>query len=247
MTDVKEKEKKFDEQQQRAVARLEANQDALVKFAGNSMLMNPAVFEQAQRGAALFAASTLVPDHFQGNQSNCFIAIELADRLGVAPFALMQKLYVVGGKPSMEAQLVIGLMNTRGPFTGPVEWRFSGEGETRECTAFAVHEKTGKTCEATVTWDMVVKEGWLNKAGSKWKSMPDQMFQYRSAAFLARLHCPEVTMGLTTLDEAEDIHGEVIEAKYTPISDDEPTNNADVPMGDAPKDDSRERLQGETP
>ncbi len=237
MTDVKDKAKEYSEEQKRALATREANQQALVQSGGDSMLMNPAVFEQAQRVAAIYADSDLVPDHFQKKPSNVFVALELAERLGVNPFMLMQRLYVVYGKPGMEAQLVIALMNTRGPFTGPVQWVFKGEGKARSCTAFATHRKTGKTCEATVDWDMVVKEGWYDKKGSKWKTMPNQMFQYRSAAFLARLHCPEVMMGLSTTDEIEDVHGEVLQAVLEPMPDDD---NADVPEFTAPKDDSRE-------
>ena len=41
------------------------------------------------------------------------------------------------------------------------------------------------------------------------RSMPDIMFQYRSAAFLGRLYCPEVILGLSTNDELQDM-GEIV-------------------------------------
>jgi len=56
-----------------------------------------------------------------------------------------------------------------------------------------------------VTWAMVEAEGWASKAGSKWKSIPDLMFRYRSAMFLARLYCPEVLLGMHSVDELHDI------------------------------------------
>lgn len=230
MTDLKEKEKQYTEEQKAAqktaLAVQVANRDFMVQAAGNSILMNPAYFDQAQRVAKIYADSDLVPDHFQRKTSNVFVALELAERLGVNPFMLMQNLYVVHGKPGMEAKLVIALINQRGPFTGPVQWKFSGEGDTRACTAFATLRATGKTVESTVDWDMVVKEGWLDKKGSKWKTMPTQMFQYRSAAFLARLYCPEVTLGIQTVDETEDA-GNIITATIEP-------ENADVPAFESP-------------
>ena len=51
---------------------------------------------------------------------------------------------------------------------------------------------------------MAKEEGWLNKAGSKWKTMPELMLRYRAAAFFSRLYCPEITMGMHTVEEIQD-------------------------------------------
>lgn len=165
-------------------------------------------FAQMQRVATLFSQSKLVPEHFRGDMPSCFVGIQMAVRLGVDPFMMLQNTYVVHGRPGMEAKLVIALINQRGPFEGPIQWTFKGTGKGRSCTAWAVHKKTGQKCEATVSWEMAEAEGWTKKTGSKWLTIPDQMFQYRSAAFLGRLYCPEVLMGLPTLDELHDITAE---------------------------------------
>ena len=47
----------------------------------------------------------------------------------------------------------------------------------------------------------------MNKNGSKWKTMPEQMLKYRAAAFFARTECPEVLMGFQTAEETEDVYG----------------------------------------
>ena len=49
------------------------------------------------------------------------------------------------------------------------------------------------------------KEGWTDKSGSKWNTMPGQMLRYRAAAFWQRVYCPEIAMGLMTSEEYEDI------------------------------------------
>ena len=54
---------------------------------------------------------------------------------------------------------------------------------------------------------MVKGEGWLDKSGSKWKTMPEQMFTYRAASFFARKYCPDVLMGLQTVEEVRDVSG----------------------------------------
>jgi hypothetical protein len=54
---------------------------------------------------------------------------------------------------------------------------------------------------------MAQKEGWLNKPGSKWQTMPVQMMMYRAAAFFARAHCSDILLGLPTYEEVQDVRG----------------------------------------
>ena len=53
--------------------------------------------------------------------------------------------------------------------------------------------------------EMAKQEGWIDKTGSKWKTMPELMLKYRAAAFFGRLYCPEIMMGLYSADETIDI------------------------------------------
>src|SRR5690606_30257447 len=48
--------------------------------------------------------------------------------------------------------------------------------------------------------------GWSSKNGSKWKTMPDQMFVYRAAAFWQRAYAPDLGMGLQTQEEIHDVY-----------------------------------------
>ena len=170
-----------------------------------AMLLDSDKFSHLQRVAGMYANSSLVPTHYQNNMPNCAIAMQMAMRLNVDPFMFMQKTYIIQGKLGMEAQLAIALVNSRGPFTGPIQYKMEGDGRNRSCTAYATHKVTGEVCSATVPWAMVEAEGWSKKSGSKWQTMPDMMFWYRAATFLARLYCPEVLMGMATTDELEDI------------------------------------------
>jgi hypothetical protein len=56
---------------------------------------------------------------------------------------------------------------------------------------------------------MVEAEGWNKKPGSKWLTMPEQMFLYRAGAFLVRVYAPEIAMGLPTIEELRDVLTEV--------------------------------------
>lgn len=56
-----------------------------------------------------------------------------------------------------------------------------------------------------VSIELAIKEGWYQRNGSKWQTMPDQMMVYRSAAFFGRVYAPELLLGLPSSDELEDM------------------------------------------
>ena len=148
------------------------------------------MLENAFRAAKFLASSVIVPEQtYRNHPENCLIAIDMANRLGLSPLTVMQNLYIVKGKPGWSGQFCIAAVNNSRRFT-PLEFV---TGEDGSCYAKATDLKTGRVCCGTViTWDMVKAEGWLNKTGSKWATMPQQMFMYRAAAFFARVFCPEV-------------------------------------------------------
>lgn len=176
-------------------------------------LLDTAKFEHVWRVAQMYAKSKLVPEQFRNAPEDCFIALQMSVRLGVDPFMFMQKTYVVHGKPGMEAQLAIALVNARGPFKGAIQWKLEGQGDTRQATAFAVHKETNEVCSCTVSMAIAKAEGWISKSGSKWVTMPDQMLRYRSASWLCKLYAPECLMGMQMADEIEDVGPERVQVQ----------------------------------
>ncbi len=170
-----------------------------------TLSLAPTNMQEALQAAEMYANSSLVPERFQGKRDDCFVAIQLAARQGVDPTMLMQNSYVVHGTPGIAGKYAIALMNAKGPFRGGVRFTYERDdkGAPTACTAHAIHRETGERCESRVGMEMVVAEGWIKN--TKWKSMPEQMLAYRSGAFLARLYCPEVLMGMQTVEELQDV------------------------------------------
>lgn len=168
-------------------------------------------FNQLWRIASGFARSTMVPEHFQGKPDNCFIAVQMAMRLGVDPFMFMQKCYIVHGKPGIEAQLAIALVNTSGIFRDALDYEIEGTDARKDdyrVRVVACRKSTGKDVAGPwVDWPLVRGEEWDKKKGSKWVTMPGLMFMYRAAMFFARMHCPERLMGMSTVEELFDADG----------------------------------------
>ena len=165
-------------------------------------------FELIQRKAKAYQISSVVPDTFKGNIGNCIIALEMAERMRMNPFMIMQNLYIIHGKPSFSSSFIIACINACGRFT-PLRFKFSGvKGQPdRKCIAYCNDEKTGELLESIeISLSMANAEGWSTKKGSKWVTMPDLMLQYRAAAFFGRAYAPEALMGLYSVDEQHDIN-----------------------------------------
>ena len=164
-------------------------------------------FEDAQRIAKALASSTLIPPQFQGQQgfANCLVALEIANRMRMSPFQVMQNLHIIHGRPSWSSQFIIGLINGCGRFS-PLRYDVTGQGDALACTCVATELASSNDLRGpTVTMAMAKKEGWATKSGSKWLTLPDLMIRYRAAAFWGRLYIPELLVGIQTQEEVVDI------------------------------------------
>lgn len=166
-------------------------------------------FIMAMQMAKALAESTVVPNIYHGNPSNCLIAIEQAQRLNVSPLMVMQNLYVIQGRPSWSSKFLIAAINNSGKYDMELQFEEIKDknGKPFSCTAWTT--KDGRRIEGmTVDMDMAQAEGWLTKNGSKWKTMPQLMLRYRAASFFSSLNCPELTLGLYTSEEVRDMGSE---------------------------------------
>lgn len=163
-------------------------------------------FDHAQRVAKMLSSSNLIPEAYRGNIQNTMIALEMANRIGASPLMVMQNLYIVQGKPSWSSSFIIASLNSCKRFS-PIRFIMKGEKDDYGCEAWAFDLMTkDKLKGPKVDWTMVKAEGWLAKAGSKWKTMPELMFRYRAAAFFGRLYAPDILMGMQTAEEVADVH-----------------------------------------
>lgn len=169
-------------------------------------------FALAIRKARAITSSTLVPENYRGenNLANAMIALEVAERIGAAPLLVMQNLYVVHGRPGWSSTFLIATVNGCGRFT-PLRFEVQGtdpEKDDYRVRAVARDRESDEVLNGTwITWKMVKAEGWEKKTGSKWKTMPEQMFMYRAAAFWTRMYAPELSLGIHTADEVNDTYG----------------------------------------
>jgi len=161
---------------------------------------------------------------------NCMVALDLAQRMNASPLQVMQNLHVIEGRPSWGSPFIIALINNSGQYAHNLRFAFEWLDEVdakqitfewvnnqkhevvktvriknARCVAWTTDKAGTRIESAPVTLEMAVQEGWYTRNGSKWKTMPQTMAQYRAAAFFGRTYNPELLMGLPTAEELHDI------------------------------------------
>lgn len=171
-----------------------------------SLLMDVPKFEHMCRVGKMLALSPLFPQHLRGGSieqgtANAVLVLNMANRLNEDPLSVAQNIYFVGGRPGWNTTYMIAKANQHGVFRDPIDWDIKGKGDTLSATAVGILSGTGKRVQVTCDMEMAKKEGWTKN--SKYQSIPEQMLRYRSAAFLIRLYCPEVMIGVPSAIEIE--------------------------------------------
>lgn len=154
------------------------------------------IYSQFLKMAESLSKTELVPQSYRNKPESCLLAIDLARQIGCkSPFYVMQNLFMIQGKPSWSGQYCAALV--RANFSNvKIQWKGKDEEEGYGCRITALDSNNNECLGTWVTMKMAKAEGWLDKAGSKWKTMPLQMLQYRAFSFFARIHCPEKLLGL---------------------------------------------------
>lgn len=83
-----------------------------------------------------------------------------------------------------------------------------------ECVAYTTAKGSDQVLESSpVSIRLAVQEGWYTKNGSKWQTMTKQMLMYRAASFWTSAYAPELSMGMRTVEEEQDIYTDFEEIK----------------------------------
>lgn len=171
------------------------------------VFQNAESFALAQRMAQALSASDLVPTQYKGSVSNCLVAIEMAGRVGASVLMVAQNLNVIHGRPSWSAPFILAAIRASGKWKDDDLIYTGTEGtDLRGCQFKATEAATGRVRTGPViTIKMAKAEGWYSRERSKWPNMPDVMLSYRAVSFWSRLFAGDITMGMLTTDEMQEI------------------------------------------
>ena len=198
-------ETKVEEKKAEVATQTQGRVNRIADFSNGGVFISSDSFTLARQMAQAMSASTIVPPNFQKSEANCMVAISQAQRLGVDPFVVMNNMYMIQGKITWKSEFIIAMINASGKFDTELQYEEEEkDGKPYACTAFTFKDGR-KITGIRVTMDMADKEGWTKKNGTKWATLPQLMLRYRASVFFARFNAPELTSGLYTKEEGEDV------------------------------------------
>jgi len=164
-------------------------------------------FKKKWNMATAIATSALIPTTYRGKVADVMIAMELSEQMGMSLFTVTQNLDIIHGKTGWKSTFIIATINSCGRYSSKLQFEWKGKiGESQwGCRAYVVQKDKSKLFGSWIDIAMATKEGWIDKKGSKWVTMPEQMLQYRAASFFGRLYVPDLLMGLQAIDEVIDV------------------------------------------
>lgn len=169
-------------------------------FGSLGVLDDKTTFEHRWRVAQVFAHSSLCP---LNKPEDTFLALNVAARMSEDPLVVMQNIFFVSGRPGWSSQYMIARANSSGRLSSEIDWTVEGDGDSLAVIAHAKRVNGSEIRSPKISMAMAHAEGWTKNP--KYKSMPELMLRYRSAAFLIRLYMPEVMLGMQTAEEIEDV------------------------------------------
>ena len=168
----------------------------------------PTSMGEAMEIAKLMAGGNFVPKHLRGAPGDCLAVVMQSARWGMDPFAVGNKTYFVNDRMAYEAQLVNAVVNSSNVLDGRLKVEWSGEGNSLKCLV-----------SGRIKGDPDIKTREVKLANIKtrnsplWQSDPEQQIAYFATRAWARLHAPEVLLGVYTPDEIESIPGNRVDAE----------------------------------
>ncbi|EPC3803824.1 RecT family recombinase [Enterobacter ludwigii] len=173
-------------------------------------IFSPEGMNQLVRFAELMSQSkATVPQHLAGKPADCLAVTMQAAQWGMNPFAVAQKTHVVNGTLGYEAQLVNAVVSSSNLLATRLNYRWDGDWSK-------VNGKTDKSPSLTVTvWATLKGESApreltisMAQAGVRnsplWEQDPRQQLAYLCVKRWARLHSPDVLLGVYTPDELQE-------------------------------------------
>ena len=177
----------------------------------SNLVLDPAAMQNMVAFADFMCKAVItVPKHLQGNSGDCLAVTMQAMQWGMNPFAVAQKTHLVNGNLGYEAQLVNAVIIAKAPIIGRPNFEWYGDWSKvngKECKAYDIGVRTWVTIKGESeprVLDVSFAQVGTVRNSPLWVNDPKQQIAYLATKKLARLHFPDVILGVYTEDELQD-------------------------------------------
>lgn len=178
-----------------------ATRPAPMMAGGKVHAIVPQSMEEVWRLAGAVVDAGMAPEGMK-TREQVTIAMMHGLEVGLTPLAAIQRIAVIGGRPTIWGDAVVGLV--RG--SGLVEWikeTVTGEGDKRTATCEAKRKGEPESIARKFSVAEAKAANLWNKKGP-WQQYPDRMLSMRARAFCLRDGFADVLGGLYLREEIED-------------------------------------------
>lgn len=177
----------------------------------SNLVLDPAAMQNMVAFADFMCKAVItVPKHLQGNSGDCLAVTMQAMQWGMNPFAVAQKTHLVNGNLGYEAQLVNAVIIARAPIIGRPNYDWYGDWSKVDGKTNKAHD-VGVRVWVTIkgetdprVLDISMAQVGTVRNSPNWANDPKQQIAYLAVKKLARLHFPDVILGVYTDDELLD-------------------------------------------
>jgi len=162
-----------------------------------SLAIVPRSVGEAEQLANTLSRSALIPADLRNKPGDVLLILLTGAELGLGPTAALRGIYCVKGRPTISAQMMVGLVQASPAceFFRLVE--STAERATYEC------KRKGDPKPTTITWTIEQAKSAGLLSNGTWKAYPAEMLRARCASALARAAFPGEILGLYSKEEIE--------------------------------------------
>ena len=159
----------------------------------------PANLDQALQLANRLADSNLLPKALQKRPSDVLVVMMMGRDLGLTPMQALRQVHVIEGRPSMSAEMMVALCLQR-----PDVCEFFSLVESTDAKAtYKTKRKGAEPVSMSYTIEQASKAKLTGK--QNWQNHTAAMLRARASSSLARVVYPDLTNGILSEDEADEI------------------------------------------
>lgn len=159
----------------------------------------PENLDQALALATRLAESNLLPKALQKRPSDVLVVMMMGRDLGLTSMQSLRQVHVIEGRPSMSAEMMVALCLQR-----PDVCEFFSLVESSDSKAtYRTKRKGAEPVSMSYTIEQAAKAKLVGK--QNWQNHTAAMLRARASSSLARVVYPDLTNGILSEDEADEI------------------------------------------
>lgn len=161
-----------------------------------ALALVPSTLDGAMQLARWLAMSSFMPDYLRGKEGDIFAILLAGTELGLPPMATLRGLYIVNGKPALEAKTKAAICLERG---AALYFR-KVEDTPKAVTWETMRKGDTEARRSRFTLDEAERAGLTSKSGP-WKLYPQRMLGHRALGWLCDDTYPDIVLGVSTAED----------------------------------------------